>query len=162
MNILRIEETPGYIETVAKWLYEEWGQHLPNSSISRAEKELRRTSDATGLPVSFLAIVDDEPVGVARLVINDMESKPDISPWLASVYVTPQYRDRRIGSELCYQVIKEAYRLNFLNVYLFTPDRERFYARQGWVVIERSLYQGKNIVIMKKNLVEHQFAADHF
>ena len=160
MRIVRIEEVQEHVETIAKWLYDEWGQHTPNGSISRAEKDLRTMPDARGLPVSFIAVDDNAAVGIARLIANDMETRKDIFPWLASVFVPVQYRGRRIGSQLCGRVDNEAHRLGFPCIYLFTPDRERFYSRQGWAVAERATYRGKDIVIMKKNLGEQRVALE--
>jgi GNAT superfamily N-acetyltransferase len=157
MRIIRIEDAQEHIETTAKWLYDEWGRHTPNGSISRAEMELSITPDAHGLPVSFIAVDDYVPVGIARLIANDMETRKDISPWLASVFVLPKCRGRRIGSQLCGQVENEARRLGFPCIYLFTPDRELFYSRLGWTAIERAIYRKKNIVIMNKNLSEQRF-----
>jgi GNAT superfamily N-acetyltransferase len=155
MRIIRIEKARQHTGTVARWLYDEWGQHLPDGSISKAEKALSSPPDANGLPVSFLAVDDDEPVGIARLVVDDMETRQNLSPWLASVFVPLQFRGRGIGSRLCERVIEEARRLDFPYIYLFTPDRESFYAQQDWCIFDRTVYRGKDIVIMKKNLGEH-------
>jgi GNAT superfamily N-acetyltransferase len=152
MIIVRIDEAMHHLETVAMWLFDEWGQHMPNGSISRAKKTLGAMPDARGLPVSFLAIDDNEPIGIARLIIDDMENRKDIFPWLASVFVPPKFRGRGIGTRLCNRVVEQAHCLGFSSIYLFTPDRERFYSRQGWAVAERTTYRDKDIVILKKLL----------
>lgn len=154
MQIMRLEHEPQLIPIVAGWLYEEWGRHLPDGSVARAERLLRAAPDDRDLPVSLIALHDGAPVGVARLIVDDMETRPDLSPWLASVFVLNEMRGQGIGSTLCHQVTDEARRLGFSSLYLFTPDREAFYARQGWDAMERTVYREKNVVIMRRMLCE--------
>jgi GNAT superfamily N-acetyltransferase len=151
MKIVKIDEARQHLGTAARWLYDEWGRHMPDGSVVRAEKAIGTMPDGRGLPASFLAFIDhDEPVGIARLIEDDLETRLNFSPWLASVFVPPPFRGQGIGSQLCEHVVHEAQRLGFSTLYLFTRDRENFYSRQGWIVVERTAYQGQGIVIMKK------------
>jgi N-acetylglutamate synthase-like GNAT family acetyltransferase len=77
-----------------------------------------------------------------------METRPDLSPWLASVYVPLKFRGRGIGTNLCSRVVSEATLMGYLTVYLFTPNRETFYAYQGWKVLERTIYRDKEATVM--------------
>lgn len=149
MNILRLEEHPEHTIILAEWIFNEWGRNLPNGSVSRAEKALSTTPDTTGLPVSFIALREERPAGVARLVKHDMDTRKDLSPWLASVFVPVEYRRRGIGTELCKTAVAEAKNLGFAKLFLFTPDKESFYTRQGWNTIERVTYKDKQVVVMQ-------------
>lgn len=149
MKIVRLEEFPEHILTVAEWLYKEWGRNLPNGSVTRAEEALSTTPDTSGLPVSFTALSEGIPVGVARLVKHDMDIQKGLSPWLASVFVPVEYRGRGIGTELCKMAVAEAKNLGFAKLFLFTPDKESFYTRQGWNTIECVIYKDKQVVVMQ-------------
>jgi N-acetylglutamate synthase-like GNAT family acetyltransferase len=46
------------------------------------------------------------------------------------------------------RVVQEAADLGVPRLYLFTPDREQFYAHMGWVVHERTHYLDRPVVIM--------------
>ena len=83
----------------------------------------------------------------------------DLSPWLASVYVTPEHRSRGIGTALVQRVIEEAVGLSVETLYLFTPDREGFYASLGWSVVERTEYRGQKVVIMALHIMDINIAA---
>ena len=83
---------PGLIRPVARWLYDQWGRHLPGRSIKTAEFALKQHPDAEGLPTTLIAVEGEEAVGVARLVASDLETRPDLRPWLASVFVPVQKR----------------------------------------------------------------------
>lgn len=100
-------------------------------------------------PFAAVALSDSKPVGVACLVEHDMVTRKDLSPWLASVFVPPEHRGKGIGTALTRRIMDEAKALDVGTLYLFTPDRETFYSRLGWTVLERTEYRREQIVIMK-------------
>jgi len=77
-----------------------------------------------------------------------METRMELTPWLAGVYVGEQYRRRGIGAELVRRIMAEAGRLQVSLLYLYTVHSERFYAALGWKLMERTSYLEHNIVIM--------------
>jgi N-acetylglutamate synthase-like GNAT family acetyltransferase len=80
-----------------------------------------------------------------------MPTRRELFPWLASVYVAPAHRRQGIGSLLVRRVEQEALALGFGTLYLFTPDRETYYAHLGWTVLEHTEYMGEKVVIMTRN-----------
>ena len=78
-----------------------------------------------------------------------MDTRPDLYPWLASVFVPAAHRQRGIGSALVRRAMEEAHSIGVPSLYLFTPDRERLYARIGWSVIERTVYRDLSVVVMQ-------------
>jgi N-acetylglutamate synthase-like GNAT family acetyltransferase len=91
-------------------------------------------------------------VGAARLVASDLESRPDLTPWLASVFVAEDKRNRGTGTEVCSGIVEIARQKGFSTLYLFTPDRASFYARQGWEVMGQERHRGKEVTLMKLEL----------
>jgi N-acetylglutamate synthase-like GNAT family acetyltransferase len=65
------------------------------------------------------------------------EQWPDLSPWLAAVYVVPEYRHPGIGAALVNAIVAKATALGVGALYLSTVGREAFYARLGWQVVDR-------------------------
>jgi hypothetical protein len=41
-------------------------------------------------------------------------------------------------------------------LYLYTPDKEGFYSRLGWQVVERTSYRGYQQVVMSLPLAPHR------
>jgi predicted N-acetyltransferase YhbS len=101
-----------------------------------------------------IAIEGHEPVGVARLVESDLESRPDLKPWLASVFVPGHKRNQGIGTTLCSEVVEIAKRCGFSRLYLFTPDRAPFYERQGWSVVGFERHRDIQVTLMKLEIGE--------
>lgn len=148
-----LASAPRHIPAVARWILDQWGHHYPGSTHLRVEAELRTPPNAAGLPCTFVALdANDTPVGTASLLIQDMEADNPLTPWLASVFVLDAWRGRGIGRRLVATVEEEALRLGVRRLYLFTPDRETFYAHTGWRPIERRPYRGEDVVVMTKAL----------
>lgn len=139
---------PEYLIELAGWHHGEWGRLHPGDTVEKRAERMKAHLGKKQVPTTFVALADGEPVGSASLVGCDMEGREDLTPWLASVYVVPEYRRRGVGSTLVNRVVEEAQALSVETLYLFTWDQERLYARLGWSVLERTEYKGEHIVIM--------------
>jgi N-acetylglutamate synthase-like GNAT family acetyltransferase len=95
-----------------------------------------------------IAVSDDELLGSASLIEHDMDSRLELTPWLAGVFVGPQQRRQGIGAALVRRVIGEATSLNISKLYLYTVDSAAFYANLGWLLLEHTAYRGKEVSIM--------------
>jgi predicted N-acetyltransferase YhbS len=62
--------------------------------------------------------------------------------------VAPEHRRQGIGTALVRRVVRETEALGVQALHLYTPDKESFYARLGWSVIERPEYRGYPQVVM--------------
>ena len=149
MQIDYLADHPDVIPTLARWLHDQWGHLSPGASVERGEASLRANCNRDRIPLAVVALVDGEPVGVARFVEYDMDIRRDLSPWLSSVFVPSEHRRKGIGTALTRRIMDESKALGVVTFYLFTPDRETFYSRLGWTVLERTEYRGEQIVIMK-------------
>lgn len=106
------------------------------------------------VPTTVIALSGNCLLGSASLIAHDMDTHPELSPWLASVYVAPEHRKRGIGRTLVQRIVAEAASLGLDSLYLFTPDKERFYTHLGWTVLERTMYRGYAQVVMVRHIAE--------
>ena len=93
-----------------------------------------------------------EVVGSASLLEHDLDSRPDLGPWLASLYVAPAHRHQGLGAALAERVVEEAARLGVPTLYLFTFDRAGYYARLGWRHLAPALCHGHPVRVMTRDL----------
>jgi len=148
---MRIEYLPDdqqTIQQVATWLYSEWGHLSRGSTLERAIRRISRRAQARTMPLTLVARDNGTPVGTASLVTHGMRTRLDLTPWLGAVYVLPKYRGRGIGTALCRRAVREARRLGYERVYLFTPDKSEFYKALGWKKIHRAKYRNQNVTVM--------------
>ncbi len=154
MEIAYLADYPEHLPTVAAWVYGYWGHLMPGSSLEGTERHFRGQLNRDALPLTLIALKGQQPVGTASIFLQDMSTRPHLSPWMASVYVDPAYRRRGIGSDLVRAIESAAERLHIARLYLFTPDQERFYARLGWSPLERVEYRTECVVIMSKSFAK--------
>lgn len=148
---IRIENLaahPAFAPVLAAWVQAEWGRLLPERTEEMLVAAFQQRFTPHVIPESFVAMAGDRPIGMASLIEDDMKTRPDLSPWLAAVYVLPEFRNRGVGSSLVRAVMAEAMALGVERLYLFTPDQMAFYRRLGWRTLERTDYRGEEVVIM--------------
>jgi GNAT superfamily N-acetyltransferase len=148
MRIEYLADHPSLIPALARWHQDQWSYLSPERTIEQRMATLRAHLYPTQIPTSFVALSRDTLLGGAGLVAHDMDTRMDLSPWLACVYVAPEYRRQGIGTALVQRVVEEARTLGVDALHLFTPDKEGFYARLGWSVIERTRYRDCQVAVM--------------
>jgi N-acetylglutamate synthase-like GNAT family acetyltransferase len=157
MQIGYLADHRSFIPTLARWHHEQWNYLSPGDSVERRIAGLQKHLIKMQIPTTFVAFdttEDDTEIVVASasLVAEDMDTRPELSPWLASVYVATEHRRQGIGSALVRRVVQEAATLDVKRLYLFTPDQEHFYSTLGWTVLERCTYRGYPQVVMTLKL----------
>lgn len=150
-NALQIEylaDHPEFIPALAKWHHDEWAYLRPGDTVEARESRLRKECGRVEVPSVVVAFHGGQLLGSAMLLEHDMDTRMDLSPWLAGVFVGREYRRRGIGAALVQRIVDLAGALGVRRLYLYTPGAERFYSRLGWLVIERTIYHGKNATVM--------------
>lgn len=152
MKIINLAEAPQHIPRIAQWHHAEWGYLNPGATADDRIEKMQRYLKGSKIPAMYIALEGMELLGTAALVESDMDSHPELTPWLASVFVNPAYRKRGIGAALVNKVAEVSAHQGITALYLFTPDQEHFYARLGWQFIAQESYRGGNATLMKIQL----------
>ena len=132
-----LKEFPSHAPILADWAYGEWYRQS-NINLDTLIKAYQLRIDDLELPVSMVALENDIPVGMVSLKENDLWSRKDLNPWLASLFVVPEFRKMGIGSMLINSLIKKTEAFGYRVLYLFvSEDRlsklEKFYTNRGWI-----------------------------
>lgn len=153
--MIRIEPLAGHLAAIpllAGWVEQEWGHLLPETTLETFAQGFAERAVPHQIPTTWVAIIGEQVAGMASLDPHDMTTRPELFPWLAAVYVAPQFRGQGIGSSLAQTAMQEATALGLPHLYLFTPDKMSFYGRLGWQEIETTHYRGQEVVIMQYNI----------
>lgn len=148
MQIGYLADHPDFIPTLAHWHYREWAYLRPDESLESRTTRLRNSCGHRAIPTVIIAFTGETLLGSAALIAHDMETRMNLSPWLAGVFVSPEQRRRGIGSALVQRVIEEATGLGVQRLYLYSPSAQKFYARLGWLLVERTSYRGVDVAVM--------------
>ena len=149
MEIKNLRENPEHLERLAIWHHNQWGYlNIKNTLEKRLEQMQRHLKDNI-IPSTFIALDESLLLGSAAIVESDMDTKPELTPWLASVYVDSEARGKGVGSVLVQCVMERAKNNGVKKIYLYTPDKESFYNRMGWETIEKAEYRGENVAVME-------------
>src|SRR5260370_1884536 len=154
MEIAYLADHLDFAPTLAQWHYQQWNWLDENDSVARRLDSLIEAANRRRIPSVFVAHENGELCGSATLAAYDMDTRRDLTPWLADVFVSPDFRRRGIASALVRRVVDEARTLDVSELYLFTtgPWRDRLYDGLGWSVIDRPIYLEIERVLMSIRL----------
>jgi N-acetylglutamate synthase-like GNAT family acetyltransferase len=150
-TIKNIKDAPQHLTRLAQWHQSEWSHLNPGETLEQRIERMQDYLNNNFIPSTFIA-EDNAVLGSAAIVQNDMQSRAELSPWLASVYVYKGHRNRGIGEKLVRHIMSCAKDEAYTTLYLFTSDRQRFYERLGWFVFDTQYYHGQQVSLMQVNL----------
>lgn len=148
MQISSLKDKPHHLPPLAQWHHAEWSYLNPARTLDERIEEMREDLEGNAIPTTFVAEDNGELLGSACILADDMSSHPELSPWLASVYVAEQHRKKGIGSVLVKRVMQHAQGNGVKRLYLYTPDQAGLYAKLGWRIHSEESYNGTPVTIM--------------
>jgi len=143
-----------YIPALARLWYEEISRHwAPNPSVEKAKQKLVDHLNKDKLPMAFIALCDNQPIGMACLRQTD-GIRPGVTPWLGSLVVHPDFRGQQIGEMLINAVKDQAKQLGHQVLYLlaFDPTIPAWYSRLRWREIGSDKLFGHRVTVMDISL----------
>ena len=149
MQIKNIKHHLDAIDTLSEAQFELWRPLTGRNTLEEYRKLLHFAAESESLPPTLVAVENATVLGSVNALENDLPLRPDIAPWLAQLYVFPNFRGRGAGALLIAGAIAEARKLNRSIIYLYTSGTlPSYYERLGWSRMEEIAYLGKRRVIM--------------
>ncbi|MBD9356322.1 GNAT family N-acetyltransferase [Methylomonas albis] len=147
-NIINLSQEPHKIPTLAQWHQAEWAGLNPGQTLEDRIERMQAYLSNKLIPSTFICKHEGTLAGSAAIIESDMDTHLELTPWLASVYVTPAFRRQGIGAKLVKHVMSQAETAGVAKLYLFTPDQADFYQKLGWTEMEEEDYRGHRVKIM--------------
>lgn len=148
MEVIPLSDASEFLPVIANWHHAEWGHLHPGRTVGDLIAEMSEYLGNADVPVMYVAVDNGQPLATSSLIAHDMDNHPELTPWLANVYVHPGYRGQGLGKRMIDAVMEQARRLGLKRLYLFTTDQENYYRRQGWCSYGREDYKGDVVTIM--------------
>ncbi len=134
IELINLAKAPEHVEEVSYWLWEEWGEEM-GYSLDELVYRTRHCMKAEGVPQTIIALYDGQPAGVVSLWMNDLKTRQDLYPWMATLYVKPEYRCLKVGQKLQLASIEAAKATtDYPYLYLIT-ELDGYYEKTGWTFI---------------------------
>jgi len=147
-----VTKCPELHDQIAGWLWSFWG----NPSNYEFYRSLVAHGKDDDFPLIYVAFIDAKPVGTVALWRADLLSRQDLFPWLADLYVPPEYRSMGVGSALQDFALAKTKELGYPALYLYTP-LIGYYEKSGWeYVCDETDKEGEKVRVYKKTLCSGQ------
>lgn len=151
---------PEFIETVAQWWFDHDQQQRRKTTFAQSAdldattRALHGCLQTDDIPQVITATVFGEVIGAVGLFDNDQLQGVDLAPWVANVYVHPDYRGHAVGSLLMKAVEAKATSMGLPTLYAksTTRDHAAFLEKNGYTVHDISQKIGGKILIFYKEL----------
>ncbi len=130
----------------------EWGHLYPEWDEAAARREFRSHRADGGLPATLVFRENGVHAGAVSVIFNDCAARPDLNPWLASLYVKPHARGRGIGAQLIRAAVDLAAAAGEQRLYVFTESAARLFESQGFRPIDRPSLHGHPIAVLERTL----------
>ncbi len=146
-----LKNHPRVIPTLANIWHSALGKiWLPDIPIERVITRFSDHLSDQDLPITFVALDDETPVGMCSLREND-GIRPDLTPWLGSLVVNQNYQKRGIGKLLIDATVEKSKQLGFEKLYLFAfdPTIPEYYQRLGWKKIGMDEFKSYPVTVME-------------
>ena len=138
-TISDLRQRPEFFESVAERIWQTWWMPTGHP-LEYIRGRLAENMQDTAIPLALVAHDGGVFLGTASVIACDLDERPDLTPWVAAVWVEETARGRGIGAALVEDATRACFALGFARAYLCArPRMTRFYERLGWTILERKV-----------------------
>jgi N-acetylglutamate synthase-like GNAT family acetyltransferase len=138
-TISDLRQRPEFFEVVADRIWQAWWK-ADGHPLDYISSRLRENLNARPIPFALVAHDGDSFLGTTSVIAADLAERPQLTPWVAAVWVDPAARRRGVGAALVERAAQDCFALGVGRAYLCArPQRSGFYQGLGWSAIERDV-----------------------
>jgi GNAT superfamily N-acetyltransferase len=138
-TISDLRARPEFFDAVADRIWRaSWKEN--GTPLDYISGRLCENLNAEPIPIALVAHNGAEFLGTASVIVSDLEECPQLTPWVAAVWVDPHARSRGVGGALVQRAARDCFALGIARAYLCArPALTNFYERLGWIPVERDV-----------------------
>lgn len=155
MDIQYLADRRKAIPKIAAWYFDQWSDRIPENSAEEISRRLEKYLNRDKIPLALVAVDNDSLLGVGQLKYYEMDIYPLKEHWIGGIFVPPEHRGKGIATRLVTRLTDIALTQEVSTLYLQTEQLNGgLYTRLGWKPVERVVYKGQEVLVMKKQLRE--------
>ncbi|EHR1015856.1 GNAT family N-acetyltransferase [Vibrio parahaemolyticus] len=150
MEISLLADYPHKAPKIAKWYYDEWARMAPDVTEAMVlEKVIEKSVNRNEFPLSLVAHIDGELVGVLELKIRENKHYPEYEHWVGGVFTHKNHRHKGIARKLLDSAKDKATTLGVKKLYLQCESFNiQLYLNHGFKVLHQARHHEIETTIM--------------
>jgi GNAT superfamily N-acetyltransferase len=139
MNISDLRQQPAFRDHVADRIWRNWWKER-GTPLAALQDWVAESLSPGAMPFALVAHDGEVFAGTASVIASDLAERPQYTPWVAAMWVEPQFRGQRIARALVARAVNDAFACGVPRGELCARESlDGFYAGQGFVPIERGV-----------------------
>jgi N-acetylglutamate synthase-like GNAT family acetyltransferase len=132
IKIENIQKNKRFIPKISNWIYSEFIiGHIPDIEIQDIEKAIKNRK-MNEIPMTLICLKDNNCIGTISIFSNDLSKLPQLTPWIAALYIDKNYRNKGFGKQLMKEAENIVKKLGYEKLYLRTETASKYYNKLGW------------------------------
>lgn len=153
MTIDYLAHHPDLIAPLAQRCASEWAHLYLTWGEGEAVEEFRTARTDGGLPATLVALDEDGTLlGTVSVIEDDLPGFEHRNPWLASLLVLTEHRNKGVGAFLVREAERFARQAGCAELYLFTESADGLFRRLGWREMEKTTANGHEVRVFQRRL----------
>jgi GNAT superfamily N-acetyltransferase len=146
--ISNLADVPHFADVVAERGWSAWWRES-GRTVSDYRAGLAPMLANTGIPFCLVDHIGNAYRGSCLVIENDLDERPELTPWIAALWVDSAHRRQGIAEALMIAAFTRIKALDLPKAYLCAlPKVSPYYVARGWMQIESDV-DGLNIFEMK-------------
>jgi len=127
-----IRDKQELLDDVVHYYWKQWGSDSNYQFYKDCIGQSCKTD--SDVPRFYIIMDNTKIIGSYALLRSELNSRQDLTPWLACLFVDPAYRGEKLGALLQKDALKQTRARGYRRLYLCT-ELTGYYERTGWTHI---------------------------
>ncbi len=150
-TISRLQPGSPAVRVCARWRYDAFFRE-DGVSLESCLDQLVEFVARQDYEIALVAEVGGLAAGTCLFVRREIDPVHELTPWLAGLYVAPEFRNRFIARDLVAAIEDQARKVGCQRLHLYTSGAETYYAQLGWSLSEHFHWDGEPFALMHRDL----------
>jgi len=139
LTFSQLRDRPEFCTIAAHRMWKAWWEYYSHP-LEKVENHLKNDiADAAQFPFGIVAHDDETYIGHCLAIAHDLDQRPDLSPWIAALWVEPDHRRKGIAAQLMSRAMQELQALGYKTIYINAkPSLKEYYPGLGWMLIDQN------------------------